>query len=1200
MFAENSGIHAGGVYNIQSSPTITNCTFTNNLATYYGGGMFNIESASPMVTDCEFIGNSANYGAGMHNASSSPTVTNCTFTNNSATNYGGGMFNYLSSPIVSDCGFTGNVASAELGRGGGMYNHDSSPIIGGCFFLNNSGPDGGGGVYNLGTSSPTLSNCSFTANTAKYGGGMCNTESASPRVQDCTFTGNSASLVGGGMWNASSSTVLNCVFIGNSAAYEGGGIHNTSSLTMLNCVFTRNSAAYSGGGIYSYSSSPSVSNCIFWDDEGGEIYGTGTYTYCCVQGGFAGTGNISEYPRFLDASNGNLRLRGGSPCIDAGTNVGAPLTDLDGNPRPYNVLTDIGAYEYSPEYIDSDGDTVPDATDPDDDNDGIPDEEDSLPFNPAPQIADSIPDIETEEDHPPVTLDLTPYGSDEEDEEITWSILAQGEGIFSASLDSTAKVVTVAPLPDAYGEAIIRVMLTDSSGQTTSRDVPVIIAPVNDAPVCAMMSLISFPEDGTHTLSNLDNFVFDVDNAPSELTWSHSGLQRVHATVNPDTHVLTLNADADWYGTEFLRVRVTDPEGLAGEAQVRVLVASVNDAPVIAPELLAFTTDEDAPLTLDLREFAQDIEDDVSVLVWSVEQASTDLFIAGIDGTQLTLSPLADKNGVDSVTLILTDSEGLSSTRNVAVTVTPVNDLPSAPEVRITPTDPRDDDVLTCSIVVPSLDPDADSNAHTIQYRYAWCAASQPDTVLSAEEALSAALTEEGQTYVCVVTPNDGTEDGLPGEASVLVADRTPPTVRCQNIAVALISGHAEITAEQVDNGSTDNCGIASMRVSPDTFDCEDRGDHALTFTVTDTSGNTQSGQATATITDPESYCDADPDGDGLTNFEEEGLGTNPLVADTDGDGDDDGCEVLQGRDPLDENDAVVLAVRPDRILMTGATGSTPITLTMESQGTPLDYVDVAWIAEIAIGDGFLSLDEDGHLSATGAITSAEGSVVTLCCALNPSSGIRTGQVRFTFDDETVVVIPVTQAEYNGLPPEGELEEGEEETIEGEAEEGEGQSVEGELQEGEVPEGEGQVTEGEVLEGEPQEGETSEGEVSEGEVAEGEGAPSEGEEDAHLAEIQTSLLMQFDSLDTNGDGVLNYAEAQDRIGDLSQGEFDALDVNHDGGLSIEELGGSEPTPTGCTVSIGKKGLKDYLGDLLLFGLSLAALGLSRRSWAGRR
>ena len=82
------------------------------------------------------------YGGGMLNLSSSPTITNCTFANNYAVAgnaAGGGMANLSSSPIVERCTFTGNSASAiNGGCGGGMYNSDSAPIVDNCTFSTNT------------------------------------------------------------------------------------------------------------------------------------------------------------------------------------------------------------------------------------------------------------------------------------------------------------------------------------------------------------------------------------------------------------------------------------------------------------------------------------------------------------------------------------------------------------------------------------------------------------------------------------------------------------------------------------------------------------------------------------------------------------------------------------------------------------------------------------------------------------------------------------------------------------------------------------------------------------------------------------------------------------------------------------------------------------------------------------------------------
>ena len=50
----------------------------------------------------------------------------------------------------------------------------------------------GGGMYNTGDSSPTLTDCTFTGNTASLGGGMYNSSSSSPTLTDCVFTNNSS------------------------------------------------------------------------------------------------------------------------------------------------------------------------------------------------------------------------------------------------------------------------------------------------------------------------------------------------------------------------------------------------------------------------------------------------------------------------------------------------------------------------------------------------------------------------------------------------------------------------------------------------------------------------------------------------------------------------------------------------------------------------------------------------------------------------------------------------------------------------------------------------------------------------------------------------------------------------------------------------------------------------------------------------
>ncbi|HIJ74792.1 MAG TPA: right-handed parallel beta-helix repeat-containing protein, partial [Candidatus Hydrogenedentes bacterium] len=361
--------YAGGMYNSSSSPTLTNCTFLSNSASHGGGGMWNFSSSSsPTVTNCTFSGNSADYGGGMYNDwEASPTLTNCTFSANSAGASGGGMRNYRSSsPTLTNCTFSNNSAS----QGGGMWNDSSSATLTNCTFSANSAGASGGGMYNT-DSSPTVINCTFSANSASsFGGGMCNGYSSSLTLTNCTFSSNSAGDSGGGMYNydSSSPTLTNCTFSANSASSYGGGMCNRwgSSLTLTNCTFSNNSADRGGGGMHNESSSPTLTNCILAGDSPDEMSNSSSapvVTYSCVEGGYPGERNIAALALFVDASSGDLRLRAGSPCIDSGTSIGAPATDIRDVARPQGAGVDMGAYEMlAAEFpADTDGDGLPDA-----------------------------------------------------------------------------------------------------------------------------------------------------------------------------------------------------------------------------------------------------------------------------------------------------------------------------------------------------------------------------------------------------------------------------------------------------------------------------------------------------------------------------------------------------------------------------------------------------------------------------------------------------------------------------------------------------------------------------------------------------------------------------------------------------------------------------------------------------------------------
>jgi fibronectin type 3 domain-containing protein len=208
----------------------------------------------------------------------------------------------------------------------------SATRIRGFTFQNgNLAGQNGGGMYNINNSSPTVINCAFIGNTARFrGGGVGNDSNCSPTLINCTIAGNYAGQAGGGIdcVNTSTATLINCTIVGNRTEF---GI-NTGISNLAN-------------------SSQTLTNCIVWDNS---ISANTTITFSDVQALSNATpdanGNFGADPLFVDASQGNLRLRSNSPCIDRGSDAAIQATgvteDQDGNPRISPFSVDLGAFEY--------------------------------------------------------------------------------------------------------------------------------------------------------------------------------------------------------------------------------------------------------------------------------------------------------------------------------------------------------------------------------------------------------------------------------------------------------------------------------------------------------------------------------------------------------------------------------------------------------------------------------------------------------------------------------------------------------------------------------------------------------------------------------------------------------------------------------------------------------------------------------------
>ena len=254
-----------------------------------------------------------------------------------------------------------------------------STILDGFVITHGHGNDlvgSGGGMYNL-NGSPTLVNCTYTANWASGSGGGFYTENGSPILVNCSFNGNSGGgwRGGAGMYNEiGNPTLTNCVFVANSSVRNGGGLSNNSSdgLALINCTFSNNLAEDYGGGIYNINSNSTLVSCIFWNNsatDGAQIAlwnSELTVSYSDILGGEGAVYIGGECVLTWDATNidadtnfirepsdggddwgigqnddyGDLRFHSGSPCIDAADNNSLPadIIDLDGDGNTTEIL----------------------------------------------------------------------------------------------------------------------------------------------------------------------------------------------------------------------------------------------------------------------------------------------------------------------------------------------------------------------------------------------------------------------------------------------------------------------------------------------------------------------------------------------------------------------------------------------------------------------------------------------------------------------------------------------------------------------------------------------------------------------------------------------------------------------------------------------------------------------------------------------
>ncbi len=253
-------------------------------------------------------------------------------------------------------------------NGGGVLCRDSNPTFTHLRVSANEATNEGGGLY-FDHCSSTIQDVMVTNNIAGSGGGGIRYSYGSVSLENVIVAHNSSRGAAGGIhFYHADGTIRNALIADNSGDTKGGGMHfDGCSPTFVNVTVVGNWTTGEGGGLnVSFHSQPSLVNSIIWGNSPEQIYfdtdwpgEAVTVEYSDIQGGEAGIvtngqgpvywgdGNMDILPRFVSVSLGNHHLADDSPCINAGRAAGAPITDIEGNPRPNPTGSnpDMGAYE---------------------------------------------------------------------------------------------------------------------------------------------------------------------------------------------------------------------------------------------------------------------------------------------------------------------------------------------------------------------------------------------------------------------------------------------------------------------------------------------------------------------------------------------------------------------------------------------------------------------------------------------------------------------------------------------------------------------------------------------------------------------------------------------------------------------------------------------------------------------------------------
>jgi len=259
-------------------------------------------------------------------------------------------------------------------------------------------------------------------------------------------------------------------------------------------------------------------------------------------------------------------------------------------------------------------------------------DEDSATFtvtavNDAPVVT-GIPDETIAEGGTFATINLDAYIEDVDntDAQMAWTY----SGDNNLTVDITDRVATITPKDANWnGDEEITFKATDPDGLFDSDAAILAVTAVNDAPVVSGILDQTIDEGDTFTTVVLDTYVDDVDNTDAQMTWTYSGNGELTITIDGN-RVATIGIPyADWYGSETITFRATDPGSLFNEDSATFAVTAVNDAPVVSNIPSRTIVEGDTFTTVVLDTYVSDVDNTDAEMTWSYSGNGATAVITG-------------------------------------------------------------------------------------------------------------------------------------------------------------------------------------------------------------------------------------------------------------------------------------------------------------------------------------------------------------------------------------------------------------------------------------------------------------------------------------------------------------------------------------------------------------------------------------------